>query len=149
MADLGCLLGSAGIGGAIGKAVVALELETTKYQAELKAAQAQTAAGTNTMSSAALARFRGSLDGLRRGRRGRGARRHSVEAAIEANDAQLKLQNTFANNPKLSDSSAEAFTRQADALRDLTGVDDEAIITSRRCSVSSSSPASRSWNSRR
>ena len=53
----------------------------------------------------------------------------SVKAAIEANEAHLKLQNTFANNKALSDSSVEAFEAQADALRDLTGVDDEAIIS--------------------
>ena len=53
----------------------------------------------------------------------------SIKAAIEANEAHLKLQNTFANNKALSDSSVEAFEAQADALRDLTGVDDEAIIS--------------------
>jgi hypothetical protein len=51
-----------------------------------------------------------------------------VKAAVEANDAQNKLANTFKNNAILSDSSMGAFTRRADALRDLTGVDDEAII---------------------
>jgi hypothetical protein len=51
MADIGALLGSAGIGGAIGQAVVRLELETAKYNAELKAAQAQTTAGTNAMAA--------------------------------------------------------------------------------------------------
>ena len=45
------LLGAAGIGGVLGKAIVSLELETTKYQAELKAAQAQTTAGTNSMAT--------------------------------------------------------------------------------------------------
>ena len=131
MADLSSILGSAGIGGAIGKAIVSLELETTKYQAELKGAQAATVAQTNGMSAgfskfsaAASAAFAAvgvaAVAGLA----------YSVNAAIEANDAQLKLQNTFENNPQLADSSAEAFTRQADALRDLTGVDDEAIISS-------------------
>ena len=58
MADLGSILGSAGIGGSIGKAIVSLELDTKKYQAELKAAQAQTDASTNSMSSG-LAAFGG------------------------------------------------------------------------------------------
>ena len=40
-----------GIGGAIGKAIVSLELDTKKYQAEMKTAQAQTVAGTNSMAS--------------------------------------------------------------------------------------------------
>ena len=52
----------------------------------------------------------------------------SIKAAIEANNAHLKLQNTFENNERLSDSSVGAFERQADALRELTGADDEAII---------------------
>ena len=52
----------------------------------------------------------------------------SVKAAIEANEAHLKLQNTFANNAILADSSVGAFERQADALRELTGADDEAIV---------------------
>ena len=58
MADLGSLLGAAGIGGAIGQAVVRLELDTAKYQAELKTAQASTVAGTNTMG-AATSKFSG------------------------------------------------------------------------------------------
>jgi hypothetical protein len=53
----------------------------------------------------------------------------SVNAALDAQEANLKLQNTFQNNAKLSDSSVAAFQKQADALRELTGVDDEAIIT--------------------
>jgi hypothetical protein len=53
----------------------------------------------------------------------------SVNAALDAQEANLKLQNTFENNAKLSDSSVAAFQKQADALRELTGVDDEAIIT--------------------
>jgi hypothetical protein len=52
MADLGSLLGAAGIGGVIGKAIVSLELSTAKYQAELKAAQAETQAGSTRMGSA-------------------------------------------------------------------------------------------------
>lgn len=35
MADLGSLLGAAGIGGAIGQAIVRLELDSKKYTAEL------------------------------------------------------------------------------------------------------------------
>ena len=51
MADLSSLLGSLGIGGAIGKAIVSLELDTAKYRAEMAAAQAQTTAGANSMGS--------------------------------------------------------------------------------------------------
>jgi hypothetical protein len=130
MADLGSLLGSAGIGGAIGKAIVSLELDTKKYVAEMDAAKAQTAAGTNTMASG-FSKFGGLAQTalLGAGAAAVAFAAVSVKAAIEANDAHLKLQNTFENNARLADSSVAAFERQADALRDLTGVDDEAIIS--------------------
>ena len=52
----------------------------------------------------------------------------SIGAAREAATAQLKLQNSIANSAKVSKDAAGIFTAQADALRDLTGVDDEAIV---------------------
>ena len=52
----------------------------------------------------------------------------AVDAAREANTAQLSLQNSIQNSSKVSAGAAQAFTEQANALRDLTGVDDEAII---------------------
>ena len=132
MADLGSLLGSAGIGGAIGKAIVSLELDTKKYQAELKGAQAQTVAVRTNASSQAFGSFSGfaskALLGV--GVAAVAGAAVSVKAAIEANEAHLKLQNTFENNAKLSDSSVEAFEAQAEALQLLTGESDEAIITS-------------------
>lgn len=118
------------MGGAIGQAIVKLELDTSKYSAELKGAQAETVAGANTMGSG-LSRFSGlaSTALLGAGAAAVAFGAFSVKAAIEANEAHLKLQNTFDNNAKLADSSVEAFERQAGALRDLTGVDDEAIIS--------------------
>ena len=129
MADLSSLLGAAGIGGAIGKAVVSLELSTSKYLSEMKAAEGQTVASTNAMgsstsklSSIASTAFLGigvaAVAGLAM----------SVKAAVEAQAAHTKLVNTFENQKMLADSSVQAFEAQADALRDLTGVDDEAII---------------------
>lgn len=53
MADLGSLLGAAGVGGVIGKAIVSLELSTAQYQAELKGAEAQTASSTGAMGKSA------------------------------------------------------------------------------------------------
>ena len=50
MADLSPLLGALGIGGVIGKAIVQLELSTAKYQAELKAAQGETATTTGAIN---------------------------------------------------------------------------------------------------
>ena len=119
MADLSSLLGSAGIGGAIGKAIVSLELDTKKYQTELNAAHAQTSKFSGLASTAFAAVGVAAVAGLAL----------SVKAAVEANAAHLKLQNTFDNNAQLADSSIKAFEAQADALRDLTGVDDEAIIS--------------------
>lgn len=131
MADLGSLLGGLGVGGNIGKAIVQLELDSKKYTAEMNAAKAQTTASANSMGGG-LAKFGGIAKTafLGAGVAAVAFGAFSVKAAIEANDAHLKLQNTFKNNATLSDSSVAAFERQADALRDLTGVDDEAIITS-------------------
>jgi hypothetical protein len=131
MADISGLLGSAGIGGAIGKAIVQLELDTKKYQAELKATEAQTVAGTNSMGSK-LSAFGGLAKTafLGAGVAAVAFGAYAVKSAVEAADAQNKLANTFANNAMLSDSSMAAFNRQAGALRDLTGVDDEAITVS-------------------
>lgn len=130
MADLGSLLGSAGIGGAIGQAVVRLELDTKKYLGEMKAAEGQTVASTNAMGTS-TSKFAGLAQTalLGAGVAAVAFAAVSVKAAIEANSAHLKLQNTFANNAMLADSSVEAFEAQADSLRDLTGVDDEAIIS--------------------
>ena len=131
MADLSSLLGSAGVGGAIGKAIVSLELDTKKYLGEMQAAEGQTVASTNAMGSS-TSKFAGLAKSamLGAGVAAVAFAAISVKAAIEANDAHLKLQNTFENNAKLADSSVEAFEAQADSLRDLTGVDDEAIISS-------------------
>jgi hypothetical protein len=131
MADLSSLLGSAGVGGAIGQAVVRLELDTAKYQAEMKSAQASTVASTNAMGTSA-SKFAGLAKTafLGAGVAAVAFGAFSVKAAIEANEAHIKLANTFKNNANLSDSSVEAFERQAGALRDLTGVDDEAIVSS-------------------
>jgi TP901 family phage tail tape measure protein len=52
MADgVGSFLGAAGLGGAIGKAVVQLELDSSKYVAEMRAAQAGTVASSKAMAS--------------------------------------------------------------------------------------------------
>jgi len=130
LADLSSLLGAAGIGGTIGKAIVNLELDTKKYTAEMQAAQSQTVASTNAMGSS-TSKFSSIASSalLGVGVAAVAGAAVSVKAAIEANEAHLKLQNTFENNARLSDSSVAAFERQANALRDLTGVDDEAIIT--------------------
>jgi TP901 family phage tail tape measure protein len=64
MADLSSILGSAGIGSAIGKAVVSLELDTKKYVAEMNAAHAQTTASTKSMAAGMSAFGTGGLVAL-------------------------------------------------------------------------------------
>lgn len=129
MADLGTLLGGLG-GGAIGQAIVRLELDTKKYTAEMEAAHAQTATSTNAMSSG-FSKFSGlaSTALLGVGAAAVAGAALSVKAAIEANEAHLKLQNTFENNKNLADSSVAAFERQAESIQGLTGVSDEAIMS--------------------
>lgn len=51
----------------------------------------------------------------------------SVGAAREAALAQAKLANSVKNSTKVSKDAVKGFMAQAEALRDLTGVDDEAI----------------------
>ena len=131
MADLGSILGSAGIGGAIGKAIVSLELETTKYQAELKAAQAQTVARTNRRCAASRHRSQASHQTALLGvgvaavavRRVLGQGRDRGQRRPPQAPEHLREQREARPTPP-----SEAFERQADALLLLTGVDDEAII---------------------
>jgi hypothetical protein len=59
VADFGALIGGIGQSGLIGRAVVGLDLDTKKYQTELKAAEAQTQAGTQSIGQ----KF-GALSGL-------------------------------------------------------------------------------------
>src|SRR5262245_51167216 len=120
MADfgIGSALGTLGVGGAIGKAIVQLELDTKKYAAEMNAAQGETVAATNSMSSGG-SKF-GSL--AKSGFAAAGAAAvafgvYAVKAAVEAADAQLKLQNSLDNNVLLSDRTKQSFLDQANALR--------------------------------
>jgi hypothetical protein len=59
VADFGALIGGIGQSGLIGRAIVGLDLDTKKYQTELKAAEAQTQAGTQSIGQ----KF-GALSGL-------------------------------------------------------------------------------------
>jgi len=128
VSSLGGILGAAGLGGTIGQAIVKLELDTGKYQGELAAAESKTVASTRSMGSG-VARF-GAL-----AQAGFAAAAiavvafgaSAVRAAIEANEAHTKLANTFQNNAMLADQSVASFEAMADSLRNLTGVDDEAI----------------------
>jgi hypothetical protein len=53
----------------------------------------------------------------------------AAQAADEAQQAQLRLDNTIANSPRLTEKSAAAFRDLATALMQKTVVDDDAIIS--------------------
>jgi hypothetical protein len=115
-------------GGNIGRAVVSLALDTTGYNSQLEKAKVQTAASTNTMG-AGFDKFKGLAVA--------GAAvataavvdfaKESVQAAIEAEASQLKLANAVQNSSLAATDAVPAFQAQAQALRDLTGVDDDLI----------------------
>jgi len=52
----------------------------------------------------------------------------SFDAAVEAREAQLKLANSIKNSRVVGDEARDTFLAQAEALRQLTAQDDEAII---------------------
>lgn len=54
----------------------------------------------------------------------------AAQAADEAQQAQLRLDNTIANSPRLTEQSARAFRDLASALMAKTVVDDDAIVSS-------------------
>lgn len=130
MADVGSLLGGLGIGGNIGKAIVQLELDTKKYTAEMEAAKAKTSASTSSLGSA-FTKF-GGVAGAAFTAVGVAAVAGlglSVKAALEAQEAQQRLHNTIENAPQLAASAEKAFLDQAEAIRSVTGADDEAIVS--------------------
>lgn len=124
MAFLGAALGGFG-GSVVGGAVVQLLLDDKQFQASMAKARGQTqttATGFSKFAGVAKAGFAAvgfaAVAGL-------GA---AFDAATEAQTAQLKLQNSIENSSKVSAGAEKAFIAQANALRDLTGADDEAIL---------------------
>lgn len=53
----------------------------------------------------------------------------SIKAYRESEEVLAQLQNTIKNTPGYSDAAAAAFQRQATALQNLTGYEDEAILS--------------------
>jgi len=134
MADLGSissLLSAAGVGGLIAKAVVQLELETGKYQAELKGAQAQTVSGANTMG-ASVSKFGGlaqtAMLGAAAGAVAFGA--SSVKAFIDAQKVMAQTEAVLKSTGGAAHVTADDVVVLAETLRDLSGVDDEVIQAS-------------------
>lgn len=156
-AALGGFLGGFG-GGAIGRAVVDLILNNAAYEEQLAASEAQTVASTETMSASyagvgkaaasyktttvaaneevaasneTVATSAGSM-GLVYAAAGIAAAefaKNSVAAAIEQQQATDKLNNSIINSSNVSLDSVQAFNDQANSLRNLTGVSDEAVTS--------------------
>ena len=131
MADLSSLLGSAGLGGAIGKAVVSLELDTKKYLGEMKAAEGQTVASTNAMGTSA-SKF-GSL--AQTAMIGAGVAvaafaAVSVKAFIESEKVMAQTEAVLKSTGGAANVTKEQVLGLADRLRDLSGADNDAIQAS-------------------
>jgi hypothetical protein len=127
MSALGGFLGGLG-GSTIGASIVSLILETKKFDTGLVSARGRLTAATANMSSSA-GKFSG-LAGTAFVAAGAAAVAFgaiSVKAALEAEEAQLKLANSIENSKTVTKSAIPAFNAQAEALRQLTGADDEAI----------------------
>ena len=131
MTDLSSLLGAAGIGGAIGKAVVSLELDTAKYQTELKATEGQTVASTNAMGTSA-SKFGSiantALLGAAAGVVAFGA--VSVKAFMESQQVMAQTEAVLKSTGGAANVTSDDVLNLATRLRDLSGVDDEAIQSS-------------------
>jgi hypothetical protein len=131
VADLGSLLGGVGIGGAIGQAIVRLELDTSKYQAELKGAEAQTVAGTNAMGQS-TSKF-GSI--AQTALIGAGAAvvafgAYSVKAFIESEKVMAQTEAVLKSTGGAANVTKDQVLGLADQLRDLSGVDNDVIQSS-------------------
>ena len=131
MADLSSLLGAAGIGGSIGKAIVSLELDTKKYQAELATAEAQTKAST-TNSASSFSKFGGlaqtAMLGAAAGVVAFGA--ISVKAFIESQKVMAQTEAVLKSTGGAANVTADDVLALADKLRDLTGVDNDVVQAS-------------------
>ena len=131
MADLGSLLGAAGVGGAIGQAIVRLELDTSKYTAEMKAAQAQTTASANAMGTS-TSKF-GSIAQtalLGAGVAVAAFAAISVKAFIESEKVMAQTEAVLKSTGGAANVTKEEVLALADRLRDLSGADNDAIQAS-------------------
>jgi hypothetical protein len=124
---LGGLLGG-GAGSIIGGSVVRLFLDDSQFNRNLASAKAKNQTASGSMATgwskfglvaqaaavtAGIALVKFAAD--------------SVRAAIEADAMQRKLANSIENSTKVTADAIPVFQAQAQAIRDLTGVDDDAI----------------------
>jgi hypothetical protein len=130
VADLSSFLGGF-TGSTIGQASVKLYVDNAQYNRDLAASKASLTTTTGTMSKSMTA-FKqvGTLALLAVGVAAVKFAAASVQAAIEAQQAQTKLANSIENATEVGAASIPVFNAQAEALRKLTGADDEAITAS-------------------
>jgi hypothetical protein len=132
---LGNIAGALGTG-SIGRASVALALDDSKYNAQLAEDEAKTKGATGGMAkTTAGASAAMSTAYAAAGLAAAEFAKSSVEAAIEQQIATDKLVNSIVNSSKVSVDSIDAFNKQANSLRDLTGISDEAVTSSQALQV--------------
>lgn len=138
MADLGSFLGAAGVGSAIGQAVVQLELSTEKYQAELAAAEAKTKASTGAISQSTTSMSSGlSKFGLTATNVAVGAgiafgafAVSSVKAFMDSQRVMAQTEAVLKSTGGQAGVTADDIDKLTSSLRDQTGVDDDVIQSS-------------------
>lgn len=128
MAGIGDILGSAGIGGAIGKAIVSLELDTKKYMAEMNGAKAQTTASANSMSTGMKSMSAiGTSAYLAIGAAAVSFGAYAVGAAMEAEKAMAQTEARLKSTGGVANVTAADVLGLSESLRDLSGIDDEVV----------------------
>jgi hypothetical protein len=124
---LGGLLGG-GAGSVIGGSVVRLFLDDSQFNRALAQSQARNKTAAGTMS-AGWAKF-GMIASAAAVTAGIALVKFGIDAvgaALEADKMQRRLANSIENSSKVTADSIPVFQAQAQAIRDLTGVDDDAI----------------------
>lgn len=116
--------------GAVGGATVSLFLDKTQFEAGLAEAEAQTKTGTASMgastskfSTLAKAGFAAAATSVV------AFGVSSVKAFEESQKVTDELANTLRNMPKLAGATTDEFQKQATALQNLTGYQDEEILS--------------------
>jgi len=124
-------LSSLGIGGAIGKAIVSLELDTKKYLGEMQAAEGQTVASTKAMGTS-TSQFgqvaKTAMLGAGVAVVAFGA--FAVKSFLEAQKVMAQTEAVLESTGGAANVTKDQVLTLAEGLRDLTGVDDDAVQAS-------------------
>ena len=113
-------------GGVVGGAVVKLVLDDSQFKSGLAAAKGETEAASSTMGKfggAAKTAFTIAATGAVL------FGKSSVQAFMESQKVTAELANTIAQMPQLAGETTQAFQEQATALQNLTGYQDEEILS--------------------